>query len=282
MAEDLRLKNYAAGTQAEYLRCAGHFMAYFDRTPTRLGALDIRKYLVHLTDEKKASPATLKMHVAALRFLYAVTLRQPQKVANLVWPKVPHRLPDILSAGEVERLLNAIESPKHRVILMAAYGAGLRISEACSLCTIDIDSERMVIHIRDGKRGWDRYVMLSRVLLAALRAYWRMFRPEGLELFPGEKPGTCIDDEAVRDSLRQAFVTANINKKRVTPHSLRHAFATHLLESGTDSRVIQMLLGHRSIRSTMRYTQVSTKHIAATPSPLDRLRVGIPGGPSTR
>jgi len=272
MAEDLRLKNYSLATQTEYLRCARHFTDYFNRSPLRLGEADIRKFLLHLTDEKKASPATVKMHVAAVTFLYSVTLNQPQKVARLVWPKVPRTLPDILSGPEAERLLNAVESLKHRVILMTAYGAGMRIGEACSLMTIDIDSSRMVIHIRDGKRGHDRYVMLSPVLLQALREYWRQFRPEGPALFPGEKEGTCIHPETVRDALRQALVKAGI-KKRVTPHSLRHAFATHLLEAGADIRTIQRLLGHGSIRSTARYTHVSTKHIASTPSPLDRLRI---------
>ncbi len=278
MAEDLRLKNYSQSTQTEYLRCAGHFIDYFDRSPVRLGEAEIREFLLHLTDEKKASPATVKMHVAALRFLYSVTLKRPEKVAGLVWPKVPHPLPDILSGSEVERLLNAVDSLKHRVILMAAYGAGMRIGEACSLATIDIDRERMVIHIRDGKRGRDRYVMLSPVLLEALRTYWRLYRPDGLALFPGDKPGTCIQPETVRDALRQALKKAGI-KKRVTPHTLRHVFATHLLEAGTDIRIIQKLLGHGSIRSTARYTQVSTKHIAATPSPLDRLRIA--GGAKT-
>ncbi len=278
MAEDLRLKNYRPATQVEYLRCARHFTEHFERSPLRLGEADIRKFLLHLTDEKKASPATLKMHVAALTFLYSVTLKQPQKVASLVWPKVPHPLPDILSLDEVERLLNAVESLKHRAILTTAYGAGMRIGEACSLMTIDIDSARMVIHIRDGKRGHDRYVMLSPVLLQALRGYWRQFRPEGPALFPGEKEGTCIQPAAVRDALRQALAKAGI-KKRVTPHSLRHAFATHLLEAGTDIRTIQRLLGHGSIRSTVRYTHVSTQHIASTPSPLDRLKIkGAEGG----
>ncbi len=278
MAEDLRLKNYRQSTQAEYLRCAGHFIDYFDRSPMRLSEPEIREFLLHLTDEKKGSPATVKMHVAALRFLYSVTLKRPEKVAGFVWPKVPHPLPDILSGAEVERLLNAVESPKHRVILMAAYGAGMRIGEACSLATVDIDNERMVIHIRDGKRGHDRYVMLSPVLLQALRTYWRLYRPDGLALFPGDKPGTCIQPETVRDALREALKKTGI-KKRVTPHSLRHAFATHLLEAGTDIRTIQKLLGHGSIRSTARYTHVSTKHIAATPSPLDRLRIA--GGAKT-
>jgi integrase/recombinase XerD len=278
MAEDLRLKRYRLATCAQYLRCARSFVEHFGRSPARLSAEDVRKFLLYLTDEKKASAATVKMYVAAIRILYAVTLKQPQKVAGLVWPKVLHPLPDILSAEEVERLLAAVESAKHRVILMTAYGAGLRIGEACRLMTVDLDSDRMVIHVRDGKRGRDRYVMLSPVLLAALRAYWRQFRPEEPTMFPGDKPGTCIQPDAVREALRTAVLQTGI-KKRVTPHSLRHAFATHLLEAGCDIRIIQVLLGHSSIRSTARYTAVSTKHISATPSPLDRLR--IPGGAVT-
>jgi site-specific recombinase XerD len=275
MAEDLRLKNYRPGTQEQYLRCARHFVEFFDCSPLRLSAADIRKFLVHLTDVQKVSPASLKMYVAALKFLYSVTLRRPEKVAGLCWPKVPHPLPDILSQGEVERLLHAIESTKHRVIVMTAYGAGLRIGEACGLMTVDIDSERMLIHVRDGKRGRDRFVMLSPVLLGALRAYWRQYRPEGPALFPGSQPGTSLQPQTVREALTQAVAQAGI-KKRVTPHSLRHAFATHLLETGADLRTIQVLLGHGSIRSTARYTHVSQKHVAATPSPLDGLNV--PGG----
>jgi site-specific recombinase XerD len=272
MAEDLRLKNYSRATQVEYLRCARHFVEYFDRSPVRLGEADIRKFLLHLTDEKKASPETLKMHVAAVRFLYSVTLRQPHKVAGLVFPKVPHRLPDILSRDEVEQLLAAVASPKHRVILMTTYGAGLRIGEVCRLMTIDIDSARGLIHVRDGKRGRDRYVMLSPVLLTALRAYWRLYRPEPPVLFPGEKPGTCVCPETVRQALADALSRTRI-QKRATPHSLRHAFATHLLDDGADIRKIQALLGHGSIRSTARYTHVSERLIASTPSPLDKLRV---------
>jgi site-specific recombinase XerD len=270
MAEDLRLKNYAAGTKDQYLRCVGHFMDFFDQSPRGLSEGNIRSFLVHLTDKEKASPPTVKMHVAAIRFLYSVTLRQPKKVANMLLPKVPHPLPDILSSSEVGHLLDAVDSFKHRVILMTAYGAGMRIGEACSLTTVDIDSKRMVIHIRHGKRGKDRYVMLSPVLLTALREYWRQFRPSGVELFPGDKPQSCVSQNAVRAAMKQALKKTGI-KKRVTPHSLRHAFATHLLEDGADIRVIQELLGHGSIRSTARYTHVSTKHIAQTKSPLDRV-----------
>lgn len=272
MAEDLRLKNYATGTQTQYLGCAQRFIDFFGRSPNRLNEASIRSFFVHLTDKQKAAPASVKMHVASIRFLYSITLRQPGKVENLLLPKVPHPLPDILSSAEVEHLLNAVDSFKHRVILMTTYGAGMRISEACSLTTADIDSKRMVFHIRNAKRGRDRYVMLSPVLLAALREYWRQFRPSGVNLFPGDKPDTCISTNAVRASLKNALKKAGI-KKRVTPHSLRHAFATHLLEGGADIRVIQVLLGHGSIRSTAHYTHVSTKHIAQTQSPLDRVAV---------
>jgi len=267
MRDDLNLKNYAPGTVDSYLRCARTFLEHLPTSPVKTRERDVRRYVLKMVAKK--SPATVKMHVAALRFLFEVTLRRPKVVASLHFPKVSHRLPDILGADEVRRLLEAVEPPKHRAVLMAAYGAGMRISEACSLHTTDIDSQRGVIHIRDGKRGRDRLVMLSPVLLTALREYWKLYRPTPPVLFPGDKPGTAICHGAVRQALRQARSKAGITK-RVTPHSLRHAFATHLLENGADIRTIQVLLGHGSIRSTARYTQVSVKHICKTPSPLDR------------
>jgi integrase/recombinase XerD len=274
MEVDLRLKNYADGTVDQYLRCATAFVRQVKRSPVKVSGEAIRKYVLKMGEER--SPATVKMHVAAIRFLYEVTLRCPHLVVGLHFPKVPHKLPDILSPEEVWRLLEAIEPPKYRAVLMTAYGAGMRISEACSLLTTDIDSARGVIHIRGGKRDRDRYVMLSKVLLATLREYWRIYRPTPPVLFPGERAATCVSDSTVRKTLREALAKARITK-RVTPHSLRHAFATHLLEDGADIRTIQMLLGHGSIRSTARYTQVSVAHICKTPSPLDRLP-SAPGG----
>jgi len=278
MQDDLRLKNYADGTVEHYLRCAGQFVGHFKVSPLEVKEETIRKYIVTMASTR--SPATVKMHVAALRFLYEVTLRRPELVIGLHFPKVPHKLPDILSLEEVRRLLEAIEPPKYRAVLMTAYGAGMRISEACSLLTTDIDSGRGVIHVRDGKRDRDRYVMLSKVLLATLREYWRIYRPTPPVLFPGERAATCVSDSAVRKALHEARGKAGL-AKRVTPHSLRHAFATHLLEDGADIRTIQMLLGHGSIRSTARYTQVSVAHICKTRSPLDRLPTQ-PGGKATR
>lgn len=268
MLEDLKLKNYRPGTIDQYLRCARTFLAAIKGPPRKASEQAIRKYVLRLAE--KRSPATVKMHVAAIRFLYEVTLRRPKLVASLHFPKVPQHLPDILSREETARLLESVHSPKHRAVLMAAYGAGMRISEACSLLTTDIDSLRGVIHVRDGKRAKDRFVMLSPVLLTALREYWKMLRPTPPILFPGEKPGSFVRPETVRKALRRAVAKLGLTK-RVTPHCLRHAFATHLLEDGADIRTIQALLGHGSIRSTARYTQVSVAHIRKAHSPLDRL-----------
>lgn len=268
MSDDLALKNYAAGTVAQYLSCARTYLDQLAVPPTKVTQDSIRRYVLSLAARRSAS--TVKMHVAAIRYLYETTLRRPKLVASLHFPKVPQRLPDILDAEEVTRLLNAVEHPMHRVVLLAAYGAGMRISEACSLLTTDIDSTRGVIHIRQGKRAKDRYVMLSPTLLSALREYWRMFRPEKPVLFPGAKPGTFVSHQTIRGALQRAKKKSGI-EKRVTPHSLRHAFATHLLEDGADIRTIQALLGHGSIRSTARYTHVSARHIRTVPSPLDRV-----------
>ena len=278
MKADMTLRRYKAATIEGYLRCARSFAAFHHRSPEHMGEEEIRQFLLHLIEERHMGPAGHKTHVAALRFLYGVTLDRPEVAARLPWPKVPVKLPDILDGSEVERLLTAIGSLKHRAIVMVAYGAGLRIGEACSLRTTDIDSRRGVIHVRDGKRGRDRFVMLSPRLLAFLREYWRAARPTGPELFPGATPGRVVAPTTVRMALRRAVAKAGITK-RVTPHVLRHCFATHLLEGGADIRVIQMLLGHGSIRSTARYTQVSTRHIARTESPLDRL--GQKGGRTT-
>ena len=210
------------------------------------------------------------MHVAAVKFLYGITLDRPEVAARVPWPRMPWKLPDILTPDEMVEVLAAIDSLMHRAIVMTAYGTGLRISEACALMTGDIDSKRGVIHVRDGKRGRDRFVMLPARLLDVLRAYWRAARPTGPALFPGQTPRGVISSNAVGRALHKAVKRTTINK-RVTPHVLRHCFATHLLEGGTDIRIIQMLLGHGSIRTTARYTQVSTRHIAKTQSPLDRL-----------
>jgi len=269
MDEDLKLKNYAQRTRSEYLRCARRFAAFHMRSPATMGEAEIRDYLLQLAING-AGPATLKMNVASLKFLYATTLRRPETVVGLSWPRVPKRLPDILSGSEVEALLGAVEPLDRRAVVMTAYGSGLRISEACSLQTRDIDSKRMLLHVRDGKRGRDRYVMLPERLLRFLREYWRQVQPDGVHLFPGARKGRPITPGAVSAALHKAIRKTKITK-RVTMHVLRHSFATHLLEAGTDIRVIQALLGHASIRTTVRYTQVSRKHIGRVQSPLDLL-----------
>jgi site-specific recombinase XerD len=270
MKADLKLRRYRAATVAEYLRCARKFVEYHWRPAEEMGEPEVRQFLLYLVNERRVSASNQKMHVAAIKFLYGVTLDRPELAVRFPWPRMPMRkLPDILDRGEVEQLLDAVESMKHRAILMTAYAAGLRISEACSLKTTDIDSRRGLIHIRDGKRGRDRFVMLSPRLLTFLREYWKQMRPSGPELFPGATAGRPVTPGAVRLVLRQAVARAGI-KKRVTPHVLRHCFATHLLEGGEDIRTIQVLLGHRSIRTTARYTHVSQRHIGRTTSPLDR------------
>lgn len=270
MTEDLRLKGFSRHTRDAYLRCAADFAAHFGRSPAVLGEAHIRTFLLHLVNERKAKPATHRMYLAAIKFLFIITLRRPHEVARIPWPKVPVPLPDILSPAEIEQLLTAVGSIKHRAILMTAYGAGLRISEICSLRPIDIDSQRMLIHVRLGKGGKDRFVMLSQRLLEVLRQYWRLVRPSGPYLFPGGKPEHHLTASAVQRALHKVVAQTGL-AKRVTPHSLRHCFATHLLEVGTDVRTIQRLLGHGSIRSTARYTHVSERHIGQTRSPLDRL-----------
>ncbi len=275
MKEDLRLRCYRRGTRELYLGYAKRFVAHFMRPPVEMGADEVRRYQLFLQDERKLSPGTIKGHLGAIRFLYSVTLGKPEVVAGIIWPRQTYKLPDILAGSELEAIFGHVASLRHRAILMAAYGAGLRITEACRLGVGDIDSKRGLIHVRDAKQGRDRYVMLPRQLLGVLREYWRAARPPGPELFPGTGVDGAIGRRAVGAALWKAVRKAGIGK-RVTPHLLRHSFATHLLESGTDIRTIQVLLGHASIRTTARYAQVSGRIIARTTSPLDLL--GKPEG----
>jgi integrase/recombinase XerD len=270
MIEDLQLRNFSPETCAKYVRCARDFVAYHRRPPEQMGEHEIRLYLLHLVNDRRVGPGGRKMYVAAIKFLYATTLRRPEVVAHVPWPKVPHALPNILSGTEVDRLLEAIASIKHRAIVITAYGTGLRIHEVCGLAIGDIDSARTLIHVRAAKGGRDRFVPLPERVLFLLRRYWVAERPTGPLLFPGQDPTQPITETTVRRHLHEAAAKAKLTK-RVTPHVLRHTFATHLLELGTDLRVIQMLLGHRSIRTTARYTHVTDKHLGRTQSPVDAL-----------
>jgi site-specific recombinase XerD len=270
MQEDLLLKAYSPHTQKAYLRCARHFVSHYMRSPEEMGEQEIRSFLLHLVRDRQASPSTLGMYVNALKFLYTVTLKQPEPVNNLSHPKRPKTLPVILSPEEVLRVFAAIRSVKHKAIVATAYAAGLRISEVCGLRIADIDSQRMRIHVRSGKGKKDRYVMLGESLLALLRQYYQKARPKGEYLFPGYKPHRPICTTAVNQVLRKVIRETGL-AKRVTMHTLRHCFATHLLEAGTDIRILQVLLGHSSIRTTLRYTHITDRLVQKLVSPLDMI-----------
>ena len=269
MEADLTLGGYSAWTVKIYLDCAKKFAEHFPHPPGRMGEAEVREYLLYLIKRRKLSRSYIKQVRAALIFLYRVTLKRPMEVANLPTMRRQQRLPKVLSGSEMIALLGATESPKYRLILMTMYGGGLRIFEACQLTASDIDSKRMLIHVRLGKGGRDRYTVLSKRLLADLRDYYSAARPQTW-LFPGLSEDEHVTTQSVRKVLAKAVTAAGITK-RVTPHTLRHSFATHLIESGLDVTVVQELLGHRSLNATMIYTHISVDHIGRTQSPLDLL-----------
>ncbi|MCP4306121.1 MAG: tyrosine-type recombinase/integrase [bacterium] len=270
MDEDMRLRNLAPGTRRLYRHGVKQLAGFHMKCPSRLDREDVRTFLVFLRDARKLSPETIKVHLCGIRFLYRVTLNRSEIVQGLQTPKIPVRIPEILSGSEVETLLSAVYSLKYRTILMTTYGAGLRINETCELRVEDIDSRRGLIYVRNGKGGRNRNALLGKRLLLMLREYWRAARPRGDYLFPGRPPRSSIHPESVRKMLRGVVRQCGFTK-RVTPHTLRHSFATHLLESGTDTRMIQVLLGHQSICSTQLYVQVSSRILQQTKSPLDLL-----------
>ena len=270
MTEDLKLRNRSARTIKTYIAQVAHFARHFGRSPELLGPEEIRQYQVYLVEQRHVSWSTFNQTVCALRFLYRTTLGRDWAVAHIPFPRQPKRLPVVLSQAEVKRLFDAVRSLKLRAILMTAYGAGLRLAEVTHLQVSDIDSQRMVIHVRQGKGQKDRYVMLSKTLLLVLRRYWRRERSTTW-LFPGKwKKGQPIDCSTVQRACHQAGLDAGLSK-RVTVRSLRHSFATHLLEAGTNIRVIQTLLGHSHVSTTQRYTYVSAATVQATVSPLELL-----------
>ena len=271
MKEDLLLKAYSPHTQRAYLGCVRQFVRHYMRSPQEMGEQEVRNFLLHLVRDRNASPATQDMYVNALKFLYAITLKRPEVVKDLSHPKRPKTLPVILSPEEVLRVFAAIRSVKYKAIIAATYAAGLRISEVCSLSVSDIDSQRMRIHIRSGKGKKDRYVMLGESLLVLLRQYYQAVRPQGEYLFPGQKPQSHISTTAVSSVLRKVIRETGLAKK-VSMHTLRHCFATHLLEAGTDIRILQVLLGHSSIRTTPRYTHITDRLVQKLVSPLDLIQ----------
>ena len=277
MIEDMTIRNLSPATQRSYIHAVSKFSRYFGRSPDRLGLEDVRAFQVHLVSMGVSWPA-LNQTVCALRFFYGVTLGQGEIPERIAYAREPRKLPVVLNADEVVRFLEAVPSLKTRVALTTAYAAGLRASEAVSLKVADIDSVRMVIRVEHGKGGKDRTVMLSAQLLNILRAYWRLARPQHW-LFPGRDEMKPIDVQVLHAACRSARVAAGL-AKRVTVHTLRHSFATHLLENGTDIRIIQVLLGHANLSSTARYTKVSNRLISRTQSPLDRLTLEVAPPPA--
>ncbi len=270
MLEDMQVRNFSPHTQTSYVQQVSRFARHFQQSPESLGPEEIRAYQVYLTNEKKLAVGSILIAVAALRFLYTVTLKKTWSVDDIIpAPKKPQRLPVVLSPDEVVRFLECVPGPKHRAILTTCYAAGLRISEVLHLRPRDIDSRRMVIRVEQGKGQKDRYVMLSPKLLDLLRTWWRMERPTAW-LFPGDRPGQSISKDAVEQACQKARRRCRIPKP-ITPHCLRHAFAVHLLETGTDVRTIQLLLGHRSLATTARYLRIATIKVCSTTSPLDWL-----------
>ena len=267
MIEDMGIRNLADNTQSAYLQQIISYAEHFHRSPEELGPEAVRSYQLYLTNTRRLSPSSISVATGALRFLYKVTLKRDWAVDQIPMPKRPFKLPVILSREEVMLFLDSVDSLKHRTILMTAYAAGLRVSEAIHLKVTDIDSQRMTLRVDQGKGRKDRYVMLSPRLLEALRVYWKVTRPT-LWLFPGDLSGQPITRNAVELACQKAHRASGIAKP-ITPHSLRHAFATHLLESGTDIRTIQLLLGHRSLATTSRYLKVATTTVCATTSPFD-------------
>ena len=270
MMEDMQVRNLSPLTQTCYVQQVSLFARHFSKSPEVLGPEEIRSYQVYLTNEKKLAPASILIAVAALRFLYKVTLHKGWSLEDIIpAPKKPQKLPIVLSPEEVRHFLSCVASPKHRTILTTCYAAGLRVSEAAALQVTDIDSQRMVIRVEQGKGQKDRYVMLSPRLLEILRDWWRSQKPKRW-LFPGDIAGRHITRYAVEQACQEAHRASRLSKP-VTPHSLRHAFAVHLLEQGTDIRRIQLLLGHRSLATTARYLRIATSKVCSTTSPFDLL-----------
>jgi integrase/recombinase XerD len=276
MLEELQRRNYSPSTIRGYILAVKQFADYFGKSPEKLGAEEVRRFQLFLLNEKRLSPGTVEMRVSALRFLYKKTLKRSDLAFDdLPFPKTPKKLPTVLSPDEVTRLIEAAWNLMHRTILMILYGTGMRRTEASLLKVSDIDSERMMIHIRQGKGSRDRDIPLTPKLLQALREYYRWKRPKNY-LFPSY-PGwrgveNPISDKTVWNACRAAADRAGLSKT-VGPHTLRHSFATHLLEAGTDLRTIQLLLGHASLKETAIYLHLSQRHLRAAINPLEQITI---------
>jgi integrase/recombinase XerD len=272
MIEDMTLRNLSRSTQQSYIYAVAKFSRHFQQSPDRLDMDAVRAYQLHLVNQKY-SWTHINQVACALRFFYGITLGQKEAIERIISGKEPEKLPPVLNRDEIARFLTAVKGFRNRVALATAYAAGLRAGEVVRLKIGSIDSQRMLLHIENGKGGKDRYAMLSPRLLEILRAYWKRVRPRSW-LFPGQEPGSHLSRSALQSACRFARRRARIDK-HVTTHSLRHSFATHLLEGGTDIRIIQVVLGHTHLESTARYAQVATALIAGTPSPFDQLSLEV-------
>lgn len=265
MTADMRRANYADDTVYRYVWQCERFARHYMRSPTEMGKAEIKAYLDTFVDR----PSALKSVFAALKYLYTYTLERPEEMAGMQWPRICSKVPVILDPSEVIALFDGMPSPKYRALAITTYATGIRVSEACALEVGDIDSKRMLILVR-GKGDKERYVPLTETLLLTLRRYWRACRPREPLLFPGRGVQRPIAANTLRTALDEARVAAGI-VKRVTPHVLRHTFATHMFELGGDMHTIQVVLGHASMRTTERYVRVSRRVLHAAPNPFDKL-----------
>jgi site-specific recombinase XerD len=278
MLEELQRRNFSPTTVRSYLYAVERFARHFKCRPDRLNQTHLRSYQLHLLRTGQLQPKTVRLHVSALRFFFVKTLRRHYLLEDTPYPKAPQRLPAILSVEEMTRLIDAADGLYHRTMLMVLYSTGIRSAELLQLQVADIDSRRMLIHIRQGKGGRDRFVPLSPTLLATLRVYYRWMRPQTW-LFPGMVHNWRADKPITKRVLWDAVVNAAKRagfRRRVSPHLIRHSYATHLLESGADLRTIQLLLGHVNIRHTALYLHLSQKHLQAVANPLDALPISGP------
>lgn len=269
MIDDMVLRGLAKSTQEAYLHAVAELAKFHTRSPDELSSEEVQRFLLHLFKDRGMAPMSVNRMLFGLRFFYHETLGRERTSFRLPCARRPSKLPEILSREEVLRLFDGTDNLKHCTLLKTAYAAGLRVSELVHLKVRNIDSERMTLRIEQGKRAKDRYALLSERLLSQLREYWKVYRP-GDWLFPGQREGEPLSRHSAGQVFHLAKARAGIDK-RGGIHSLRHAFATHLLEAGTDLHTIQRLLGHSSIRTTMRYFHLTQRRLMATDSPLDLL-----------
>jgi integrase/recombinase XerD len=269
MLAELQLRGITPRTQTAYLREIAKLENYFNKSPEDLGEEEVKEYLVHMLEDRGLSSGTYKYYAAGIKFLYRTTLNRGEVVEKIKYPKAKIKLPVVLDLSEVRTMLSVMENLKHRAVLTITYSAGLRVSETAHLKVTDIDSKRMMVRVRQGKGGKDRYTILSKTTLECLREYWRAYRPKDW-LFEGQKEGSHICYTSIRNIFVEAKERAGITKP-VGPHSLRHAFATHLIEAGTSLHHVQLLLGHKSPKTTTVYLHVSKMNLAQVCSPLDSI-----------